>query len=198
MNFNFEQNLILENNHVRLRPLQREDIKNLLPIALEDKTLLDLSPSQIHNETLLTKYIETAVTGRENKSRFPFIIFDKKNERYVGSTSFGNISNKNQRLEIGWTWISRALHGTGFNMYCKLLLLTYAFEKLEAERVELKTDSRNIASRKAILKIGAQYEGALRSHTVMSDGYRRDTVYFGILKNEWKGIKVERFRKYLG
>ena len=68
-------------------------------------------------------------------------------------------------------------------------MLTYAFERLNVKRVELKTDARNTQSRTAILGIGAQYEGSLRSHTIMTDGYRRDTVYYSILAHEWSEIK---------
>ena len=83
---------------------------------------------------------------------------------------------------------------TGLNRNCKYLLLKFAFDELRAERVELKTDERNTASRNAIQKIGGQIEGILRSHTLMYDGYRRNTVYYSILKNEWQGLK-ENFLK---
>ena len=68
-------------------------------------------------------------------------------------------------------------------------MLTYAFETLELKRVELKTDARNLQSRTAMLGIGATYEGSLRSHTIMTDGYRRDTAYFSILIDEWPEVK---------
>jgi RimJ/RimL family protein N-acetyltransferase len=68
-------------------------------------------------------------------------------------------------------------------------MLRYAFEILAFERVEFKADSRNLQSRRAIEKIGATYEGELRSHTLMNDGYRRHTVYYSILKDEWQAVK---------
>jgi RimJ/RimL family protein N-acetyltransferase len=71
--------------------------------------------------------------------------------------------------------------------------LKYAFEDLQFERVEFKTDSRNLQSRKAIENIGATYEGALRSHILMPDGYRRTSVYYSILRNEWKQLKETIF-----
>ena len=68
-------------------------------------------------------------------------------------------------------------------------MLQYAFDNLEAERVEFKTDERNSASRKAIEKIGGQFEGILRRHTLMYDGFRRNTVYYSILRSEWSKLK---------
>jgi N-acetyltransferase len=67
--------------------------------------------------------------------------------------------------------------------------LEYVFDVLEFERVELKTDQRNQQSRNAIQKIGGQFEGIMRSHTLMADGFRRSTVVFSILKNEWATLK---------
>jgi len=126
---------------------------------------------------------------RTNKIHYPFIIFDKQLNAYAGSTSFMNVSNKDRRLEIGATWIGNRFQKTGLNRNCKFLLMSYAFDELGFERVELKTDERNIKSRTAIEKIGGKFEGILRSHTLMSDGFRRNTVYYGILKSEWRELK---------
>ena len=71
-------------------------------------------------------------------------------------------------------------------------LLTNKFE-----RVELKTDDRNEQSKNAIMAIGGKFEGILRSHTLMFDGYRRDTTYYGILKGEWESIKKSVFKNIM-
>jgi len=189
MNFPFEKEIILENSFALLRPLQFQDIKNLLKIATEDENLLQYSPRPIFSEKLLTEYVEKSIKERENKTRYSFTIFDKRKNSYAGSTSFMNISNVDSRIEIGSTWIGKEFQRTGLNRSCKYLLLSFAFDEVGAERIELKTDERNIASRNAIQKIGGQFEGVLRSHTLMYDGFRRNTVYYSILKNEWDKLK---------
>ena len=189
MNFPFEKEIILENASALLRPLQISDIGHLLEVATEDKDLLQFSPTPIYSEVLLTSYIENAIQERTNKSRYYFSIFDKKKNTYAGSTSFLNISNGDSRVEIGATWIGKNFQRTGLNRNCKYLLLSFAFGELDALRVELKTDERNTASRNAIEKIGGKFEGILRSHTLLYDGYRRNTVYYSILKDEWENLK---------
>lgn len=187
---NFKEDIRLENNRVRLEALQLTHLGALLPIALNQPDLLQYSPSPFGDTDNLNKYIQIAVDAKANKQRYPFIILDKLHQKYVGSTSYGNISVKDKRLEIGWTWLDKAAQGTGLNSNCKFLLLSYAFEQLHFERVEFKIDERNLQSQKAVEKIGAIREGVLRSHTLMLDGYRRNTVYYSILKNEWEaGIK---------
>jgi len=191
MNFQFDKDIILENSFVLLRPINKQDIENLLEVATKDKDLLQFSPSPVYNEELLTEYIDKAIQYRQNNIRYTFCVFDKTKNAYAGSTSFLNISNPDDRLEIGATWYGKEYQRTGLNRNCKYLLLEYAFDKLSAERVEFKTDERNIASRKAIEKIGAQFEGLLRRHTLMYDGFRRNTVCYSILKSEWQDLRIQ-------
>jgi RimJ/RimL family protein N-acetyltransferase len=194
MNFPFTKDIILENERALLRPVQEQDVDNLFSIATEDKNLLQYSPAPVSTRPLLQIYIDKAISLRADHQRYTFTVFDKKAHVWGGSTSFLNISNADDRLEIGATWYGKAFQRTGLNRNCKYLLLEYAFEKLNAERVELKTDERNIASRTAIEKIGGKLEGILRSHTVLHDGYRRNTVYYSILKPEWMELKGDFLR----
>ncbi len=189
MTFPFDEEITLENSFALLRPLQIRDVDNLLPVAASDKDLLQFSPLPIYTGELLKQYIEKALNDRQNRNRYPFLIFDKTKNAFAGSTSFLNISNGDSRLEIGATWIGKEFQKTGLNRNCKYLMLSFSFDKLNAERLEFKTDERNLKSRAAIEKIGGQYEGLLRSHTLMSDGFRRNTVCYSILKNEWTEAK---------
>jgi RimJ/RimL family protein N-acetyltransferase len=187
--FDFNPDIILEDDRVRLRPLQSDDFLNLSPVALGDPDILKFSPKSVHTPQMLREYIDGALTDRKNNFRYAFAVYDKVSQQFAGSTSFVNISNPDKRLEIGYTWYGKAFQRSGLNRHCKWLLLNYAFENLGFERVEFRTDERNIQSRTAIQKLGAKEEGILRSHMVMSDGFRRNTVYYSILKNEWEEIK---------
>ena len=189
MNFPFDHDIILENSFALLTPINDIDIDKLLAVATKDKDLLKFSPMPIYTRELLKEYIDKAIDNRRNKNRYTFVVFDKTKNAFAGSTSFLNISNPDDRLEIGGTWYGKEFQRTGLNRNCKYLLLEFAFDILNAERVEFKTDERNLASRKAIEKIGGQFEGILRRHTLMYDGFRRNTVYYSILKSEWNGLK---------
>lgn len=190
---NFDQVPLLENHRVLLRPFQESDKAALREITL-DEEIWRYMISRISNEAELDAWIQTATNAYQLGTRYTFMIVDKATGQLAGSTSYGNISVPDKRLEIGWTWLSKSYRGTGLNRHCKYLLLRYAFEVLKMERVELKGDTRNMRSRKAMLKIGATEEGILRSHTLMHDGHRRDTVYYSILRPEWEQIKNTIFK----
>ena len=189
MHFPFDKKIILENERVLLAPLQLEDTDKLLEVATNDKELLQFSPRQIYSEELLKENFRIMLSEKSAKTRYPLIIFDKTQNAWAGSTSFLNISQIDSRLEIGSTWIGKEFQKTGLNRNCKYLLLKYCFEELGAERVEFKTDERNTTSKQAIERTGAKLEGILRSHTLMSDGFRRSTVCYSILRVEWETIK---------
>lgn len=187
---------LLENNRVRLEPLSWNHFDALLPIALKHPTLLKYSPVQFGSKGTLEALFENLFAQIKEGTRQSYTIYDKQIGAYAGHTSYMNMSPKNQRLEIGSTWLGKEFQRTGLNRNCKFLLLQNAFETLDYQRVELKTDDRNEQSKTAIKAIGAKYEGLLRSHTLMADGHRRDTVYFSILKEEWKGIKRMTFKSF--
>lgn len=189
----FKKDIILENTRVLLRPLHFQDFKGLFSIATDPLIWNYMPLVLIKDASDLHNYIKTARSQRRKSTRYPFVIIDKKTGQAAGSTSYLNIFPVDKRLEIGSTWLGAPFRGSGINKHCKFLLLKYAFETLEYERIELKTDALNLQSRRAIQKIGAKEEGILRSHTLMNGGRRRDTVYYSILKNEWPEIKSKIF-----
>ncbi|MEO1448372.1 MAG: GNAT family protein [Bacteroidota bacterium] len=181
--------LLLENERVRLQPLQPGDFTSLLSIAT-DPAIWQFTPSLVYDASSLSRWMNRAFEARATGQREPFLIWDKEQDRAAGSTSLANYSARDQRVEIGYTWLGRAFQGTGINQMAKALLLVHAFESMKCKRVELKTDVLNQQSRRAMEKIGAREEGVLRSHTLMHDGRRRDTIFYSILETEWPEVKA--------
>ena len=79
---------------------------------------------------------------------------------------------------------------SGVNTEAKYLLLTHAFEAMNAVRVQFTTDELNEKSRAAILRIGAKQEGIVRHERIMPDGRKRNSVRFSIIDSEWPEIKA--------
>ena len=186
MNLQFNENYILENERVILRPLIAGDLKNLLSYSIHEPALWNYSMVQAIGEQGLHNYIQLAVEGRSSEKEYPFIVFDKQTNQYAGSTRFYDIQPNNQSLQIGFTWYGKKFQGTGLNKHCKFLLLTFAFEKLGMQRVEFRADAKNERSIYAMKSIGCKTEGILRSNGVRADGTRRDSIVLSILKSEWE------------
>jgi len=62
--------------------------------------------------------------------------------------------------------------------------------------VEFKTDVLNQRARRALAAVGAVEEGVLRSHTLMHDGRRRDTIYYSVLSHEWQTNRAVLFKAF--
>ena len=185
----------LENDRVKLTLLDLSNYKHLSDIA-QQKDLVQYSPSRIETLEELKAYVETAVDHYYHKTAFPFIVYDKEKQAYAGCTRFMNINWEYKVLEIGSTWIGREFQGTGLNANMKFLMLRYAFETLNFEKVEFRIDERNIPSRKAVEKLGATLEGILRRNVYLKNGFKRNTCCYGILKEEWDGIKKSVFKGF--
>jgi RimJ/RimL family protein N-acetyltransferase len=182
--------------NIRLEPLRIEHVGPLAHVGL-DSSLWRWIPNPVATADDMRTYVLTALDEQKKGVSVPFAIVDLISRQVIGSTRYANIEPAHFRLEIGWTWLTSKFQRTAANTEAKLLLLTHAFEKLGANRVELKTDALNEQSREAILRIGAVEEGTFRKHMIMANGRVRDTVYFSIIAAEWPAIKA-KLRARLG
>jgi RimJ/RimL family protein N-acetyltransferase len=182
----FPQNIMLEDEMVLLRPLQATDIDNLLDISINEPETWEYSLVRANGKENLENYIQLALKARENKTEYPFIVYDKRSGKYAGSTRFYDINMAFRTLQLGYTWYGKDFRGTGLNKHCKYLLLQFAFETLGMERVEFRADNNNVRSIAAMKSIGCKAEGVMRSHmpTFGSD-LRRDSIVLSILRSEW-------------
>ena len=185
----------LENDRVRLTVLDLSNYKHVMAIA-QEPNLVQYSPSKIDTPEDLKVYVQTAVNGYYHNTVLPFLIYDKEKQAYAGTTRFANIDRHNKKLEIGWTWLGHHFQGTGLNSHMKFLMLQYAFETLQFDKVIFRVDERNLRSRGAIEKLGATLEGILKKDILMLDGFKRNTCVYGILKEDWVEIKERVFKGF--
>lgn len=185
---------LLQDDRVLLRPLQTSDWQHLLPFSLHEPELWRHSLAQADGEANLRQYIQAALDGRSSGKEYPFIVFDKAQNKWAGSTRFYDIQPAHQTVQLGYTWYGKAFQGTGLNRHCKYLLLQFAFDSMGARRVEFRADAENSRSIAAMKAIGCTPEGILRSNGLRPDGTRRDSIVLSILKNEWEESVQEMLR----
>ncbi|GAA4038261.1 GNAT family protein [Hymenobacter glaciei] len=191
----FSAPIVLENRRARLRPLELTDFEALKAVAM-DADLWKYTLTRGDDAVSLAAYLRQAIEAREQGLRYPFAIIDRETGEVAGSTSYYSVSEPDQRLSIGYTWVGTKFQRSGLNRACKHLLLRYAFDGLNAERVELETDSRNQKSRTAMARMGATEEGTLRSHRLTQGNIRRDTVIFSIIRPEWPALRQSTFQEF--
>jgi N-acetyltransferase len=189
----------LEGRHVRLEPLQARHAAGLAAASAEDPSLYGLSPVP-QGEAAALEYIATAAAQRD--TTVPFAVRRLADGAVIGSTRFWDLVrwpwppghpryglDAPDVCEIGYTWLARSAIRTAANTEMKRLMLAHAFEVWEAESVCLHTDARNERSRRAMERIGAQFEGILRAHRLATDCLPRDSARYSITAPEWPGVK---------
>ncbi len=183
------QPVTLEGPRVRLEPLAERHLDDLARVAV-DATVWRWTIGKAIDDAGLRSWLDLALVNAAAGTEVPFATMDLASERAIGSSRFMTIAPAHRRLEIGWTWLGSEYQRTGANRAAKLLQLAHAFETLDAERVEFKTHARNVASRAALLGIGATFEGVLRHHTIMPDGTNRDSAFYGVIAAQWPDVKA--------
>lgn len=175
---------VLAGRHVTLRPMVGEDRAGLLQ-AFEG--LHQLFHTTVPDDVSIDGWMER-IEGEAAAGRaLPFTVLDAGG-RISGATRFLRVSEGHRRLEIGGTLYAPRVQRTGLNTEAKYMLLRHAFEVLEANCVQIRTDFLNQASRRAIERLGARMDGVLRGHLILK-GHMRDSVVYSILAHEWPGVR---------
>lgn len=180
------QPITLQGHHIRLEPLAHAHAADLAAAADSTTFRYHFRVPEL-TEAGFMHYIDM-LNGLDGMLAFAQVL--NATGRAVGSTTYMYIQPQHRNLEIGSTWIGAAHQGTMVNPEAKYLLLCHAFDAQGAIRVQLKTDSRNLQSQRAIEKLGAVKEGVLRNHIVMPDGYLRHTVMYSITMDEWPAVRA--------
>ena len=179
--------VVLENAWVRLEPLALSHVADLAQITEDVEIWRWLPITAPKGVTEVRALVQSGLDDYERGERIPYAVV--RNGVTVGITSYLDLSPEHRSLEIGWTFYGRAARRTATNTASKRLLLAHAFDDFGVRRVAFKTDVRNVASNVALRRIGASYEGTLRSHRVLPDGSRRDSAYYSILDAEWPHVR---------
>jgi RimJ/RimL family protein N-acetyltransferase len=181
--------VMLEAPLVRLEPMTADHAAGL-EVAASDGQLWKLRITSVPAPGETAAYVAAALKGQQEGHMLPFAVHDLASGKIIGSTRYHDIVPAVERLEIGYTWYGRSWQRSHVNTTCKLLLMTHAFEVLGAKLVGWRTDNYNLASQRAIERLGARKDGVLRHHALRRDGTVRDTVMYSLAAGEWPEVKA--------
>lgn len=149
MTKNFNLQPTLENEFIKIQPLQEEDFKTLYAIA-SDPLIWEQHPNKDRYQwDVFQNFFKGAM-----ESKGAFLVFDNKTGHPIGSSRFYDFDEKTNTVAIGYTFIARDHWGTTYNRALKTLMLDYAFQFVE--HVIFHIGATNIRSQKAIEKLGAK------------------------------------------
>ncbi|MFS4493597.1 GNAT family N-acetyltransferase [Maribacter sp. 2308TA10-17] len=146
---NFSLQPFLENNLVKVRPLEESDFAELYKLASDPLLWEQHQNKDRYTKEKFTLFFEEAIS-----SKTTFAILDVKTNRIIGSSRFKSIDESEGVVEIGWSFLARSHWGGQFNRSFKTLMVNHALKKYRY--VIFHVNSLNFRSQKAMEKLGAE------------------------------------------
>ena len=147
MNFSIQP--ILENDYVKLIPLQENDFEQLFSVA-SDPLVWEQHPNKDrYKRDVFERFFEGAL-----ESGGAFKIIEKNTGEIAGSTRFYNYNTADNSIFIGYTFYARKFWGSKMNPQVKKLMLDYIFQFVD--KVNFHVGKDNLRSQKAMEKLGAK------------------------------------------
>lgn len=185
----FIEPVVLSGRGVRLEPLRRDHEEGLAEAAA-DGELWRIRVANVPAPGRTGAYIEELLRGQAMGAQFHFAVVEEDGGRVLGTTGYHGVLPEVRRLEIGYTWYARRVQRSAVNTVCKMLLLTHAFDELGCRVVGWRTDVFNLASQRAIERLGAHRDGVVRGDKMRRDGTVRDTVLYSLTAGEWPEVRA--------
>jgi len=183
------ENKEIHGQFVTLEPINLTHLNELID-AVKDGESWTLWFANVPHPEQMEDYIKAAIDDAKN-GNIAYAVRNNQTNKIVGTTRYYKVDEANRRAMIGYTWYANSVRRTPVNTECKLLLLREIFESYDAIAVEFRTHSENIASRNAIERLGAKFDGVLRHHQILKDGSIRDTAVYSIVADEWIDVKSD-------
>ena len=154
----------------------REHLKPWMPWIEETKTQADSE-----------RYARQAHARWLTREDLPLTIWERDTARYLGGTGFHRIHWNVPSFEIGY-WIRKSAEGQGFMTETVRLLCRFAFETLQANRLEIRCDALNERSAAVPRRLGFVHEATLRNESRSLTGDLRDTFVFAMLPADYERV----------
>lgn len=175
----------MKNKRIYLRILEKSDIVNT------QKWINDSEISEIMGYLPVLSYenqLDWYDKIKNDKSRFIFAICENKSNVHIGNAGLGRIDYVNKNCMFNIFFARKEDRGRGFGSEATLLVLEFAFNRLNMHKVYLQTSLRFMSAIKMYEKLGFKKDGVLREH-YYTNGVYEDKLIFSIIKKEYYEYK---------
>ena len=175
MNFSIQPSL--ENENIKLVPLQESDFERLYKVA-SDPEVWSMHPNK---ERYKREVFQNFFTGAL-QSAGAFLVLYKNSDEVLGSTRFYDFNENDKSILIGYTFYGTKSWGKNINASVKKMMLDYIFQFVD--QVIFHVGKDNIRSVKAMTKLGAKNLG--EEEVAYFGEASKMNVVFQIKKEDWK------------
>ena len=175
------KNPFLVGQKIYLRPLEREDAPTLVAWfndAEVTRNLLQHLPINLRAEE---QFLDKLYQNDEN---IGLGIAVKETDRLIGTTGLHKMDRRARQASFGIALGVKSEWGKGYGTEATALMVRYAFETLNLNRVWLHVFEDNVRGQRCYEKVGFRREGLLRQDN-FREGRYHNTVVMAILREEW-------------
>ncbi|WP_442598410.1 GNAT family N-acetyltransferase [Neobacillus sp. D3-1R] len=148
-----------------------EELKPWMPFAHKEQNVQDVESN-----------IREAYCHFLSRKDLRLLVFLKETGELVASSGLHRINWDIPKFEIGY-WIDTRFSGKGYITEAVQAIAQFAFQELNARRVEIRCDSKNLRSRAVAERAGFRLEGILKNEDVSVDRKElRDTCVYAKIK----------------
>jgi RimJ/RimL family protein N-acetyltransferase len=145
--------------------------------------LADSNPIRMESERKLKEWAEKQFENGFQPERYPFSVRTLAEDKHIGFLILWvDLIHNEARVGVGIG--DRDFWGRGYGTDVMKLCLRYAFTELNVYRVSLGLLEYNLRALRAYEKAGFRFEGRTRQD-VRREGKRFDSLWMGILREEW-------------
>ena len=174
------ENINIETDRLRIRPLTEKDVEELFAIYSDAETMKFWSCLPYTDVSQSREQVERAMASFQKGEAVELAVIHKEEDRFIGKLSIFNIHEPSQRAEVGYI-LSRSVWKQGFMREAMTALIQYAFGSLHLRRLEADIDPENKASAALLQKLGFEKEGLLRQRWNVA-GKITDSEIYGLLR----------------
>ncbi len=180
--------VFISKGDVQIRPYTEDDFDSISKALHDPDGFFAITWGILQKEDII-RMLRSNLLGLQNQKCNPFVYLVQG--EVAGISRFLNIDSTQRCLEIGGTWVAPKWRRTFLNTHVKYMLLSYAFETIGAERVEFRVNENNFRSQRAVLRLGAVYEGRLRHRTHPTKSESAAVLCYSVIRPEWPTTRVQ-------
>ena len=176
--------MIQISENINLEPTSEKHAESMFQAINTNRVHLSRFLPWVENMKSITdvkEYIKNSVVQTEEKKEVSFLIVSEKS--VIGRIGIHNINSQNKNASIGY-WLIKEAQGKGIISKATRSLITYAFQTLGLNRIEIRAATDNQRSRSVPERLGMLKEGTLREAELVN-GKFLDLEVYSVLSSEW-------------
>lgn len=181
----------IETDCLIIRDNIKTDLKDLYELTSNTQAMRFMKSTKIETRKEAKRNLKISIRESKLKDRvkYYFAIIEKLSEEYVGAIGYvvdTKSNNSDKVVELGY-FIKERFWNKGYVTEAGKVVMRFAFEEDDVEKLEASCLEENRASEKIMIKLGMKQEGLLKKHQ-LHEGQLKNRLLYGITKEEWLAL----------